>query len=135
MRALTQALREALVREALAADDRLVRLLAEWVGRDLSGYAWQDSIPWRIENEIVVFIRTVNRLLKQESMMKPDRLEIPARDAQRLGAVVDHDLAPVNEQDEAQGGEQAHEQAHDQAHDQALLSALDLGTEPVGLGV
>ncbi|MHB1668667.1 MAG: hypothetical protein ACYCSR_08970 [Thiomonas sp.] len=127
MRALTQALREALVREALAADDRLVRLLAEWVGRDLSGYAWQDSIPWRIERGITAFIQSVNRLVKQESMMKPDMLEIPARDAQRLGAMVDHDLPPVSEQDEAQGGELT--------LDQALLSALDLGTEPVGLGV
>ncbi|SCC93530.1 hypothetical protein THIX_60745 [Thiomonas sp. X19] len=127
MRERTQAQREALVRQSLVQDDRLVRLLAEWVGRNLSGYDWQDSIPWRIEREISVFIQRVNRFVKQEQMMKPVTLEIPARDAQRLGAVVDHDLAPVNEQDEAQGGERT--------HDQALLDALDLGIEPVGLGV
>lgn len=131
MRERTQAQREALVRQSLVQDDRLVRLLAEWVGRDLSGYDWQDSIPWRIEREITVFIQSVNRLVKQEQTMKPVTLEIPARDVQRLGAVVDHDLPPVNEQDEAQSGELT----LDQAHEQALLDALDLGIEPVGLGV
>ena len=52
----------------------------------------------------------------------PDtQIEILKRDAQRLGAVVDHDLGPVP--------------ADALAHEQALLDALELGVEPIGKGV
>lgn len=49
MGGLSQIEREALVREALALDDWLIRCLAEWVGRDLSGMDWGSGLPWRIE--------------------------------------------------------------------------------------
>ncbi len=46
-------------------------------------------------------------------------IEILKRDAQRLGAVVDHDLEP----------------AGDAEQEPALMDALELGVEPIGLGV
>jgi hypothetical protein len=45
-------------------------------------------------------------------------IEILARDAQRLGAVVDHDLPAVL----------------DAEQEQALMDALELGVEDIGLG-
>lgn len=46
-------------------------------------------------------------------------LEMLARDAQRVGAVVDHDLP---------------EPADAPEQEQALLDALELGVEPIGKG-
>ena len=121
-----QAQRDNLVRSALAANDRLVRHLAEWAGRDLSGYDWQNGLPWRIENEIALMLKRINEILeKTMTATTPDTpVEIPKRDAQRLGAVVDHDLEPVPA-----------DAADASAHEQALLDALELGVENVGLGV
>ena len=121
-----QAQRDNLVRSALAANDRLVRHLAEWAGRDLSGYDWLNGLLWRIENEIALMLKGINEIL--EKTMKaptPDTpVEILKRDAQRLGAVVDHDQEPVPA-DAANASE----------HEQALLDALELGVENVGMGV
>jgi hypothetical protein len=46
-------------------------------------------------------------------------IEILAREAQRIGAVVDHDLAAIDDADA----------------EQSLMDALDLGVEDIGLGV
>lgn len=46
--------------------------------------------------------------------------EILARDAQRVGAVVDHDLPAIDDADAEQ--------------ERALMDALELGVEDVGLG-
>ena len=117
-----QAQRDNLVRAALAGNDRLVRHLAEWVGRELSGYDWQNGLPWRIENEIALMLKGINAILeKTMNAATPDTpIEILKRDAQRLGAVIDHDLEPVP--------------ADASEHEQALLDALELGVEHVGLG-
>jgi hypothetical protein len=90
----TQARREMLVRSALAGNDRLIQHLAEWVGRDLSGYDWQSGLPWRIESEIAFTLKTINRILEDHMITTPHAppIEIPVCDAQRLGADVDHDL-------------------------------------------
>jgi hypothetical protein len=48
--------------------------------------------------------------------------EILARDAQRMGAVVDHDLPAIDDADA------------DAEQEQALMDALELGVEDVGLG-
>lgn len=121
-----QAKRERLVREVLAGNDRLVLCLAEWVGRDLSGYDWQCGLPWRIENEIALMLKGINGILEMTmTAATPDTpIEILKRDAQRLGAVVDHDPEPVRA-----------DAADASAHEQALLDALELGVENVGLGV
>ncbi len=118
--------RDELVRNALAINDRLVRHLAQWVGRDLSGYDWQNGLPWRIENEIAVMLKGINEILEKSlNAATPDTpIEILRRDAQLLGAVVDHDLAPVPA-----------DAVDASAHEQALLDALELGVENVGLGV
>ena len=90
----TQARRQTLVRNALAGNDRLIQCLAEWVGRDLSGYDWQSGLPWRIESEIAFTLKAINRILEDHMTATPHvpPIEIPACDAQRLGADVDHDL-------------------------------------------
>ena len=121
-----QAERDKLVRAALASNDRLVRHLAEWACRDLSGYDWQNGLPWRIENAIALMLKGINGILeKTMTAATPDTpIEILKRDAQRLGAVIDHDLEPVPA-DAADASE----------HEQALLDALELGVENVGLGV
>ena len=46
--------------------------------------------------------------------------EILARDAQRVGAVIDHDLPAIDDADAEQ--------------EQALMNALELGVEDIGLG-
>jgi hypothetical protein len=46
-------------------------------------------------------------------------IEILARDAQRMGAIVDHDLPA----------------GPDAEQEQALMDALELGVEDIGLGV
>ncbi len=117
------ALRDMLVRNALAGNDRLIRHLAEWVGRDLSGYDWLSGLPWRIENEIALMLKGINEILEKtmNAATTDTPIEILKRDARRLGAVVDHDLEPVS--------------ADALAHEQALLDALELGVENVGLGV
>ena len=120
-----QAERDKLVRAALAGNDRLVRHLAEWAGHDLSGYDWQNGLPWRIENEIALMLKGINVILKTMTAATPDTpIEIFKRDAQRLGAVVDHDLEPVPA-----------DAADASAQEQAPLDALELGVENVGLGV
>jgi hypothetical protein len=62
---LSQSDREALVREALGLDDRLVWCLAEWVGRDLSGVDWSMGLPWRIENQSTGLLKEVNQRLEK----------------------------------------------------------------------
>ncbi|NNM65782.1 MAG: hypothetical protein HKL99_14465 [Burkholderiales bacterium] len=118
-----QAQRDELVRNALARDDRLVRHLADWIGRDLSGYDRQNGLPWRIESEIALMLNGINELL-EKTMNAATPVEILKRDAQLLGAVVDHDLAPVPA-----------DAVDASAHERDLLDALELGVEPVGLGV
>jgi hypothetical protein len=61
---LSQSDREALVREALGLDDRLVFCLAEWVGCDLSGVDWSMGLPWRIENQITGLLKEINQDLE-----------------------------------------------------------------------
>ena len=51
--------------------------------------------------------------------MNESSTEILARDAQRVGAVVDHDLPAIDDADA----------------EQALMDALELGVEDIGLGV
>jgi hypothetical protein len=65
MNRLSQSNREALVRESLGLDDRLVWCLAEWVGRDLSGVDWQLGLPWRIENQITSLLKEINQRLEK----------------------------------------------------------------------
>lgn len=62
---LAQQQRERLVREALVANDRLVASLAEWVGRDRSGYDWQCGMPWRIESQIALMLQEINHRLEK----------------------------------------------------------------------
>ncbi len=71
-------------------------------------------------------LKAINGILeKTMNADTPDTpIEILKRDAQRLGAVVDHDLEPVPA-----------DAADAPAHEQALLDALELGVENVGLGV
>ena len=121
-----QAQRDNLVRSALAANDRLVRHLAEWAGRDLSGYDWQSGLPWRIENAIARMLKGINEILEMTmtAATPGTPVEILKRDARRIGAVVDHDLEPVPA-----------DAADASAQEQAPLDALELGVENVGLGV
>lgn len=65
MGGLSQTEREALVREALTLDDWLIRCLAEWVGRDLSGIDWESGLPWRIENRIRESLLEINSRLEK----------------------------------------------------------------------
>ena len=71
-------------------------------------------------------LKGINEILeKTMTATTPDTpVEILKRDAQRLGAVVDHDLEPVPA-----------DAADASAHEQALLDALELDVEHVGMGV
>lgn len=65
MGGMSQIEREALVREALALDGWLIRCLAEWVGRDLSGIDWESGLPWRIETRIRELLQEINSRLEK----------------------------------------------------------------------